>query len=78
MLLKKLLEILKTFDKAELKKFRRFISSDYFNTNESVTKLYKLIAAFFPEFDIADPKLSPEALFKKIYGTRITLINLTN
>ncbi len=70
MLLKKLLEILKTFDKAELKKFRRFISSDYFNTNESVTRLYKLIAAFFPEFDIADPKLSPEALFKKIYGTR--------
>ncbi|HRJ03933.1 MAG TPA: hypothetical protein PK605_05965 [Ignavibacteria bacterium] len=70
MLLKKLIEILKTFDKAELKKFRRFISSDYFNTNESVTKLFKLIAAFFPEFDVNDPKMSPEALFKKIYGTR--------
>ena len=70
MLLKKLIEILKTFDKAELKKFRRFISSDYFNTNESVSKLYKLIAVFYPVFDINDQKLSPEALFKKIYGTR--------
>lgn len=70
MLLKKLIEILKTFDKAELKKFRRFISSDYFNTNESVGRLFKLIAAFYPVFDIHDPKMSPEALFKKIYGTR--------
>jgi hypothetical protein len=70
MLLKKLIEILKTFDKAELKKFRRFISSDYFNTNESVSRLFKLIAAFYPEFDVQDQKLSSEALFKKIYGTR--------
>lgn len=70
MLLKKLIEILKTFDKAEMKKFRRFISSDYFNTNESVSKLFKLIAVFYPVFDIHDPKMSPEAMFKKIYGVR--------
>lgn len=70
MLLKKLIEILKTFDKAELKKFRRFISSDYFNTNESVSKLFKLIAAFYPAFDFHDSKMSPEAMFRKIYGTR--------
>jgi len=70
MLLKKLIEILKTFDKVELKKFRRFISSDYFNTNESVSKLFKLIAALYPDFDTNDRRMSPEALFKKIYGTR--------
>lgn len=70
MLLKKLLEILKTFDKSELKKLRRFISSDYFNTNESVTKLYKLLAAFFPGFDINDPRMKPEQLFRKIFGSR--------
>lgn len=70
MLLKKLIEILKTFDKDELKKFKRFIGSDYFNTNESVGKLFRLIAAFYPDFDIHDPKLTPVALFKKIYGTR--------
>ncbi|HMQ80837.1 MAG TPA: hypothetical protein PKE39_07800 [Ignavibacteria bacterium] len=70
MLLKKLTEILKTFDKAELKQFRRFISSDYFNTNESVIKLFKLIAALYPEFDITARRTSPEALFRKIYGSR--------
>jgi hypothetical protein len=70
MLLKKLIEILKTFDKTELKKFRRFISSDYFNTNESVIKLFRLIAALHPEFDGRETRLSPEALFRKIYGSR--------
>jgi hypothetical protein len=70
MLLKKLTELLKTFDKAELKQFRRFISSDYFNTNESVIKLFKLIAALYPEFDITARRTSPEALFRKIYGSR--------
>lgn len=70
MLLKKLIEILKTFDKAELKKFRRFIGSDYFNTNESVGRLFRLISAFHPAFEEAGSRLSPELLFKKIYGTR--------
>ncbi len=70
MLLKKLVEILKTFDKAELRKFRRFISSDFFNTNESVVKLFKLIAVFYPQFSLNDKKLKPEELFKKVYGSR--------
>lgn len=70
MLLKRLIEILKTFDKEELKKFRRFISSDYFNTNESIVKLFKLIAAFYPDFSTEEKKLTPEALFKGVYGAR--------
>lgn len=70
MLVKKLTEILKTFDKDELKKFKRFISSDYFNTNETVVKLYKLITAFYPEFNPNEKKLTPEALFKSLYGQR--------
>lgn len=70
MLLKKLIEILKTFDKDELKKFKRFISSDYFNTNESIVKLFKLIAVFHPVFKADEKKLAPESLFKEIYGQR--------
>jgi hypothetical protein len=69
MLLKKLIEILKTFDKAELKKFRRFITSDYFNTNESVSKLFKLIAKFYPDF-AEESKMTSEVLFKGVYGSR--------
>lgn len=70
MLLKKLIDIFKTFDKEELKKFKRFISSDYFNTNESIVKLFKLIAAFYPDFSPDEKKLTPEALFKGVYGAR--------
>ncbi len=70
MLFKKLIKILKTFDKAELKAFRRFICSDYFNTNENVAKLFKLISAFFPAFDVNDPKMDPKVLFKKMYGAK--------
>jgi hypothetical protein len=70
MLLKKLIEILKTFDKDELKKFKRFISSDYFNTNESIVKLFRLIAAFYPAFSPYEKKLTPEALFRSLYGQR--------
>lgn len=70
MLLKKLAEILKTFDKTEVKKFRRFISSAYFNTNESVIKLFRLISSMLQgdQFDMS--KLVPEELFRKIYSGR--------
>jgi hypothetical protein len=68
--LKKFIEILKTFDKDELKKFKRFISSDYFNTNKSIVKLFKFIMVFYPEFSIEEKKLRPESLFKRVYSTR--------
>ena len=70
MLLRKLIEIFRTFDKEELKKFKRFIRSDYFNTNESIVKLFRLIAVFYPDFSPDEKKLSPEALFKGVYGAR--------
>lgn len=68
MILKKLTEIFKTFDKDEVKKFGRFIRSDYFNTNERITLLFKTLKKFYPSFD--DPKLTNEYLFKEIYGSR--------
>lgn len=68
MILKKLIEILKTFDKAELKRFERFVRSDYFNTNERVSKLLKSLKKFYPLFN--NPGLTNEYLFRQIYGTR--------
>src|SRR5258706_11284338 len=68
MLFKRLIEILKTFDKDELKKFGRFIRSDYYNTNERITVLFKELSKFYPRFD--DEKLSREYLFKIIYKKR--------
>jgi hypothetical protein len=68
MIFKRLVEILKSFDKDELKKFGRFIRSDYFNTNERITELFKALKKSYPDFD--NPKPTNEYLFKQIYGTR--------
>ena len=68
MILKRLIEILKTFDKEELKKFERFLRSDFFNTNESITGLFKALKKFYPEFNSS--LLTQEKLFRQIYGSR--------
>lgn len=68
MILNNVIEIMKSFDKEELRKFERFIRSDYFNTNESVMKLFKSIKKHYPEF--TSSALEPQKLFKQIYGAR--------
>ncbi len=45
-----LLEILRSFDKSELKKFDAFVRSPYFNKKSNVTKLFKAIKKYSPEF----------------------------
>jgi hypothetical protein len=66
MILKTIVEILKSFDKKEIKSFRKFLNSDYFNTNERVAVLYESIIRFYPAFDSAD--LIHEYLFAELYG----------
>lgn len=68
MITKDIIEILKTFDKSELKKFERFLGSDYFNTNEGVYKLLRALKKFYPSF--TNPVLTNHYLFRKIYGDR--------
>ncbi|NOS86582.1 MAG: hypothetical protein HOP31_15715 [Ignavibacteria bacterium] len=65
MVLKKILEILRTFDKTELKKFERFIRSDYYNTNTRVHKLFRHLNKFYPLFN--EKKLTEEYLFSQVY-----------
>src|ERR1043166_6894902 len=68
MILKRLIEILKTFDKEELKRFGRFIDSNYFNTNERIALLFKSLKKFYPEFD--SNNLNAEQLFAKVYNDK--------
>lgn len=68
MILKRLLEILRTFDKAELKRFGKLVSSGFFNTNRSVDKLFRAIARQNPEFK--EEKLGFESLFRNVYENR--------
>jgi hypothetical protein len=65
MILKRITEILGALDKGDLKKFERFLRTGYFNTNERVYKLFKILKIFYPLFD--NPKLTNEYLFKRIY-----------
>lgn len=61
-----LIETLRTFGKQDMKEFGLFIQSPFFNTNQSVIKLYEQIKKLYPEFDekMSDKKL----LFEKSFG----------
>ena len=65
MLLNSIIEILKTFDNAELKSFGKFVRSPYFNTNDRIAVLYDNIKKFHPDY--GSSKLTRENLFKVLY-----------
>ena len=46
----RLITILRTFDRDELKRFDKFVQSPYFNTNPNVYALYKYLKKFAPDF----------------------------
>ncbi len=58
------LEILESLTREEIRSFRRFILSPYFNRSKKVIKLYDCIIKYYPNFD--NPKLSKESLHNKI------------
>jgi hypothetical protein len=62
----KLINLLRTFNAAEIRKFRDFVNSPYFNKNKNIISLYNEIHNFYPEFDAE--KLNEEILFEKIFN----------
>ena len=58
-------EILKTFQKEDLKCFDSFINSPYHNTNKVLMRLFKEIRRFYPEY--SHEKLTYESLYDKLY-----------
>lgn len=61
----KLIQLLQTLSKKELKDFRHFVASDYHNPNRHLEKFIGLLAKY--EDDFSNPKLEKEAFFKKHY-----------
>ena len=61
-----IIEVLKTFSRQELKEFGLFIQSPFFNTNQSVIKLFDQIKKLYPEFD--EEKSNKKLLFEKAFG----------
>lgn len=63
-----LLEILRTFDKDQIKKFGLFLISPYHNNNSNVIKLFNSIKTYFPEFN--NDGLERETLWKSLFPGR--------
>ncbi|MBS1513793.1 MAG: hypothetical protein JSS63_02100 [Bacteroidetes bacterium] len=59
----KIVSILKTFDKADIKNFKKFLISPYFSTGRDLTKYFDCIIKQHPEFEIGKEKL-----LKKYFG----------
>lgn len=61
----KLLSLLKTLSKEELRQLGDFLDSPYFNTNKQVQKLYNYLKRSHPVY--VAPKLKKEAAFAKVF-----------
>ncbi|MGC8859536.1 MAG: hypothetical protein ACP5P3_10595, partial [Ignavibacteria bacterium] len=58
--------LLKSFSDDELKKFRRFLQSPYFNTGSKVIDLYNLLCKFYPDFK--SKLLNKETLYFRLHN----------
>jgi len=61
----KVLLLLRSFSKEELKKFRDFLQSPYFNKNKTLLKYFDLLKKDHPVFDTE--KLSREKIYHKLF-----------
>jgi hypothetical protein len=61
----KLIQLLQTLSKKELKDFQHFVASDYHNSNEPLQQFLRFLGKY--EGDYNSPKLNKEAFFKKHY-----------
>ncbi|MFZ1321864.1 MAG: hypothetical protein WAT71_09940 [Ignavibacteria bacterium] len=61
----KLIQVLKTFSKKEIKQFREYTQSPFFNKNKNVIYLLEELRKFHPEFE--NKNLDAKIIFEKIY-----------
>ncbi len=63
-----LIPLFKSFSEEEVRKFRSFVSSPYFNKNKKAVTLYDELIKSYPEFDSPeDSGLNREKLFSRLY-----------
>lgn len=61
----RLVKLLKKFPQDDIKKFRDFVNSPFFNKNKKVIRLAEYILKFYPDFSQKD--FEEEAVFKKLF-----------
>lgn len=63
-----IIKILRTFSRAEIKSFEKFVNSPYYNTSSATAGLFDALRSFYPEF--SGEHLTRQRLFKDVYGNR--------
>lgn len=66
---RKLISILKTFSKAELKEFEKFIISPFHNKGRNFKPLFNFLKKYYPVFP--EEKVNLEKIFNKLYPGKI-------
>ena len=61
----KLIQILKTFTKEEIKEFEKFVASPYFSRGRNLKPLFKILRTSHPHFN--NPIFTYESIFKSLY-----------
>src|SRR5260221_1031452 len=61
----KLIDVLVSLNKKEFRNFGEFVSSDYFNKNKNVIKLYDVLSKYYPKF--ANKNLTVGKIFNKVF-----------
>nr|MBP9096964.1 hypothetical protein [Ignavibacteria bacterium] len=59
----KIISILKTFTKSEIKEFKKFVASPYFSPGRDLSKYFEVIIKYHPDFEI-----SKEKFLKNYFG----------
>lgn len=62
----KLIPILKSFSKEEIKEFDKFLDSPFFGCKKFVLNFFRVISGYYPEFE--EENIDKKKIFKKIYG----------
>lgn len=62
----KLIKLLRTFSPAEIKRFRDFVKSPYYNKNKNVIRLNEVLVKFYPAFE--DKLLDEDLIFTRVFG----------
>jgi len=62
----KLIKLLQTFSSSEMKKFRDFVMSPYYNKNKNVIRLNEVLNKYHPEFD--SKTFTDENIYTAVFG----------
>ncbi|MBI5403650.1 MAG: hypothetical protein HY959_09615 [Ignavibacteriae bacterium] len=61
-----IIDILKALSEEEIKQFRKFLASPYFNRSRNVNSMFEILVKFYPDFN--SDKLSKEFISSKLFG----------